>query len=334
MEYNRTAILSYQLKELTLRRLTRNEFFNRLQLIKTVEPITDRAFAKAEDERWRNENQEPHGQPWHVSFHASQFPGDDPLACPRQALYRMMNVPEQSPFSRKSRHLMSIGKIVEYELVNAWHRAGILLSAPPDEEVQTGFQYPEVWLTGSVDSVIEIDGRAVPVEIKTKGKEHIEEMLVGKRGPDDRHISQLKVQIALAARENLWPDKKPITHGFLYYASRDDPTKTAEFRVDLDDHFFDAGIDKLRQWRAYFEEGVLPSINPSKRHPMGWRWSYQPCQWCPFKKACQEDHKEGIDDLMESNAVYKAGRIRDDYDAELARLKVLARWKDKKHGTD
>lgn len=329
MEYTKTNILGIQLNELTLKKLTRNEFFNRLQLIKIIDPITDNAFLKAEDERWRTEKQEPHGHPWHVSFHASQFPGNDPLACPRQALYRMMNVPEQSAFSRKSRHLMSIGKTVEYELVSAYHRAGILLSAPPDEDVQTGFEYPEVWLTGSVDSVIEIDGRPVPVEIKTKSAEHIQEMQVGKRGPDERHISQLKVQIALAKREELWPDMKPITHGFLYYASRNDPTKTAEFRVDLDEEFFDAGIDKLRQWRAWFEEGVLPSINPSKRHPMGWRWSYQPCQWCPFKKSCQEDHKEGIDDLEQSNAVFRAGRIREDYDFELVRLKVRARWEKK-----
>lgn len=330
LTFNKVGVLSYRLQDTMLKRLTRNEFFNRLQLIKTIEPITKEAFLKAEDIRWRTELQEPHGQPWHVSFHASQFPGDDPLACPRQALYRMMNAPEQTPFSQKSRFLMSIGKAVEYELVSGWYRAGILLSAPPDEDVQTGFEYPEVWLTGSVDSVINIDGRPVPVEIKTKSAEHIEEMMVGKRGPDERHISQLKVQIALAKREEMWPEMKPITHGFLYYASRNDPTKTAEFRVDLDEQFFDAGIDKLRQWRAWYEEGVLPSINPSKRHPMGWRWSYQPCQWCPFKKSCQEDHKEAVDDLMESNVVYRAGRIREDYDAETVRLKVLARWKDKK----
>jgi CRISPR/Cas system-associated exonuclease Cas4 (RecB family) len=246
----------------------------------------------------------------------------------------MVNVPEQEPFSRKSRYLMSIGKAVEYELVYAWHLAGILLSAPPDDEYQTQFEFPEVWLTGSVDSIIEIDGRPVPVEIKTKSAEHVEEMCVGKRGPDPNHVSQLKVQIALAAHDNKWPEKKPITHGFLYYASRNDPTKTAEFRVDLDEHFFDAGIEKLRQWRAWFEEGVLPSINPTKRHPMGWRWSYQPCSWCPFKKSCQSDHKEGIDSLEESTAVYRAGRIREDYDFETARLKVLARWKDKNDRTD
>lgn len=223
---------------------------------------------------------------------------------------------------------MSIGKTVEYDLVDAWHRAGILLSAPPDEDIQTGFEFPEVWLTGSVDSVIDIDGRPVPVEIKTKSAEHIAEMQIGKRGPDDRHISQLKVQIALAKADNKWDDMKPITHGFLYYLSRNDPTQTAEFRVDYDEAFFDAGIEKLRRWRAWFEEGVLPSINPTKRHPMGWRWSYPPCNWCPFKKTCQEDHREGITDLAESNGVYRAGRIRDDYDPEKARQEVKDRWKD------
>jgi CRISPR/Cas system-associated exonuclease Cas4 (RecB family) len=331
-DYSKVGILSNQIQGSTqLGRLTRNELWNRLQLIRTIEPINQRAFVKAEDERWRNENQAPHGNPWHVSFHASQFPGDDPLACPRKALYTMMNFPEQQAFSRKSRHLMSIGLAIEQDLVDAWYRAGILLSAAPEDDFQTGFEFPEVWLTGSVDSVIKIDGRAVPVEIKTKSAEVIAEMQVGKKGPDPRHVSQLKVQIALARTSGKWDDLKPITHGFLYYLSRNDPTQTAEFRVDYDEHFFDAGIEKLRRWRGWFEEGLLPSIDSTKRHPMGWRWSYEPCKWCPFKKTCQEDHKEGISDLMESNGVFKAGRIRDDYDAETARLKVLARWKDKKN---
>ena len=314
--------------------LTRQEFFSRLQLLRTVDPITDQAYKKVEEQRWRDRSGDnPHGNPWHVSFHASQFPGDDPMACPRKALYRMMDLPNAEPFRRRSRAVISAGKAAEIDLVQTWHEAGILISAPPTEEIQTGFEYPEAWLTGSVDSVLQPEGwtRPLPVEVKTKYQRDIDEMKLGKKGPDAAHISQLKVQLALVAhfQEEYWPGLDPVTHGYLYYLSRDNPSITAEFRVDLDKRFFEVGIERLKQWRLMFEEDVLPEISPSKKHPMGWRWSYQPCQWCDFKKTCQLDFKQGTKNLSDSVGINRAKLVDPEYDPESARLRVLARWQDK-----
>ena len=332
MEYDGKTIAGLKLRQhLHLRKLTRNELFSRLQLIRTVEPITIKAFSQVEDEIWRGqEDNEPHGHPWHVSFHASQFPGDDPMACPRQALYQMMDFAPQSAMNRLARTTADAGKAIEISLVRAWHRAGILLSAPPEEKVQTGFELPEVWLTGSVDSVIKPEGwnKPVPVEVKSKFQKDIDAMQVGARGPDLRHIFQIKVQLALVRlrQDKLWPKLEPVTHGYIYYVSRDRPTETAEYRVDYDQRFFELGVEQLKQWRGWFLEGFLPSLNPSKKHPMGWRWSYAPCQYCSFKKTCQLDHREGVTDLNGSIGIPRTQAIRPDYDPELAHRRVIKRW--------
>jgi len=314
-------------------KLTRAEMLTRLQVSRTVEPITIAAYKKVEERKWRgNEGNSPHGNPWHTSNHASQFPGDDPKACPRQAMYRLMDLPSAEPFNRRARTVMAAGKSVEEELVSTFNEAGILISAPPDAEVQTGFSYPDGWLTGSVDCVLLPEGytRPLPIEIKSKYQSVIEEMQTGAKKPDPGHISQIKVQLALIKHAqvngDLWSDLDHVTHGFIYYLSRDKPFETAEFRVDLDQQFFDAGIERLKEWQKMFIDGDLVSVDPSKKHPMGWKWSYQPCQWCSYKKSCKLDFEQGIDKLEDSVGINRAKLVRDDYSYEESRKRVLDRW--------
>lgn len=331
--YDRKTILSLKLRSSTqLQKLSRAEFFSRTQVTRTLEPVIQRAYQDVERQRLADSaGDSPHGSPWHTSFHASQFPGDDPKACSRQSLYRMMDFPGDL-FSRRSRVLMAQGKAIEEDLVQTFAEHGQLLSAPPDAPVQTGFTYPEAWLTGSVDCVIRSRNRPLPIEIKTKDRETVEAMQAG-RGPDDGHVFQLKVQLALVRifQDELWPGLDPVTHGFVYYVSRGDKkgeqqVLTAEFRVDLDQRFFEIGVERLKQWRSYFLEDVLPEENPDKRHPMGWKWSYLPCQWCNFKKTCKLDFQERVTTLSESRGIGRARLVRPEYDPDAARLRVLNRW--------
>lgn len=346
MIYDRQTILGLQFNGITnLSKLTRAEFFTRLQLIRTIEPIVDQAFRISEGEILRDQlDDDPHGRPWHVSFHASQFPGNNPMACSRQSLYRMMDFPPSEPTSRKLRQTGDSGKAFETTLVDAWHRAKMLLSSA-DPENQTGFELADAWLTGSVDAVIAIPGRGkpwrpVPVETKERSAQVISEMKLG-RGPFPEHVIQVKVEIAftrLYQELGLWlplDEFDPCTHGYIYYGSRDNPLETAEFRVDYDPKFFHAGVEKLKRWRAYFEEDLLPEDNPGKRstifgHPHGWRWSKAPCQWCNFKKTCQLDFRESVTQLSDSNGVNRARRIRPDYDPQAARQRVCDHWAKRK----
>lgn len=340
MQYDKTTILGLKLRSaVQLRKLTRLELLTRMQLLPVIDPITDEAYKAVEEEKWRKQTDDsPHGHPWHVSFHGSQFPGDDPLACPRESLYRMMDFPAAKPFNRAGRTVMSAGKAIEVELVQTWADAGILLSAAPTEEVQTGFEVEEAWLTSSVDSVILPPrwNKPLPIEIKTKYQKDIDQMKLGMRGPDAKHVIQCKVQVALVRsfQSELWPGLDPVTHGYIYYLSRDRPTETAEFRVDYDPKFFELGLERLKRWRAMFEEGVLPEQDPGKReskfgHPNGktFKWSKLPCQWCDFKDTCQKDFRAGITDLMESHGIEKAKEIRPHYDPQAARDRVFARWR-------
>lgn len=347
MIYNRTNVLSLQLKSaVELRKLSRAEFFTRLQLIKTIEPSIDLAFKIAEEMIHIEQSDDaPHGNPWHVSFHASQFPGNNPMACPRQSLYRMMDFPNPEPMSRMLRQTADLGKTFESTLVLTWATAGMLLSSA-DPDKQTGFEFPDAWLTGSVDAVIQLPGtnRPTPVELKQRKDEVVQEMKLG-RGPYPEHVSQVKVEIAFTRLYQqlglLWSDMDLCTHGYVYYGSRDDPSRTtAEFRVDHDENFWVAGVETLKRWRAYFEEDMLPELNPTGKrttqfgHPNGWRWSRQPCQWCSFKKTCQLDFREGVDQLSNSNGVNRARLVRKDYDPESSRLRVRARWGKRKDNKD
>jgi hypothetical protein len=340
MIYSRSNILGLQLNSsIKLRKLSRAEFFTRLQLVRTIEPIVDLAFKISEEKIHQDQlDDAPHGNPWHVSFHASQFPGDNPLACPRESLYRMLDFPSPDPMPRILRQTADLGKQFETTLVNALFVAGFLISSPDPDE-QTGFELPEAWMTGSVDAVIAYENKPIPIEIKQRKHAVVQEMKLG-RGPFPEHISQIKVQIGFIRLYQklgiMWEDMDLCTHGYIYYGSRDDPDKTtAEFRVDYDENFFVAGIEKLKRWRTYFEEDMLPELNPGKRstifgHPNGWKWSKQPCQWCSFKKTCQLDFREGVTQLSNSNGVNRAKLVRKNYDVDAARQRVKARWAKKK----
>lgn len=341
MNYDRTNVLSVQLRDTMLRRLTRTELFNRLQITRTLEPVVDQAYKLSETKILREQlDDDPHGHLWHVSFHGSQFPGDNPMACARQALYRMMDFPPAEPMPRHLRQTATQGKAIESDLVMAFRNSGFLLSSD-DPDKQTGFELPEAWLTSSVDMVIKPPdwNKPLVIECKQRKAEVVQAMQLGKRGPYPEHVSQIKVQIAfvfLYQETGLWlADLDRITHGMIYYISRDDPMQTAEYRVDLDLSFFQAGVEMLKRWRTYFEEDLLPELNPGKRssifgHPNGWRWSKTPCQYCAFKKTCQLDFREGVTQLSNSVGIERAKLVRPDYDAESARLRVRARWQRKK----
>lgn len=337
MIYDRKTTLGIKLRgAMTLNKLTRNELFSRLQLVRVVDPMVNAAYKEREMSVLKGqEDDSPHGHPWHVSFHASQFPGDDPMACPRQALYRMSDFPNAEPINRKVRVAGQIGKAIELDIVEAFERQGTLLSAGPREKIQTGFELPEAWLTCSVDLVMKPPtwNKPLPIEVKSAYKKEIDQMLTGKVGPRPNHARQAKVQVCFVRHEQeqgkIWANLDPVTHGYVFYFSRDDPSISAEFRVDYDRRFFETGIKRLKEWKKMFIDEDLPEVDPSKKHPMGWKWSYPPCQFCPFKKTCKLDFEQGVRKLNESVGIERAKLIRPQYDYTAARTRVFRRWEKK-----
>src|SRR3954469_18793349 len=96
--------------------LTRAEMWSRIGLTRTIDPLVTHAYSFMD---WleAQEIERGHGRehPWHVSFHGSSFPGDDPNACGRLQLYRMLDAPRDEKWypgrsNRRGRMFMENGK--------------------------------------------------------------------------------------------------------------------------------------------------------------------------------------------------------------------------------
>lgn len=313
---------------------TRPELLAALGLLDPVEPVTKRAFKHHEEKVWRGKlDDSPHGIPWHESFHASSFPGDDDRACGRYAVYGLMDVPGHEPAPRKLRGQATVGSAVEDMLVERWGSYGVLLSNSHDSDYQTNFTDEEHWLTGNCDALIVPEGWDRPhvVEVKTKAHEVVLAMKRLQRGPDDKHVRQCKTYIGRAHEEaDRWPDYKPCMSGTIYYCSRDDPEFTRSFFYSYDPNFMAQGRARLAAWRDNFQRGELPE------HPFGGKeWSQLPCKWCKYKKhACKPDEtrkvegkKEPITRLRDSHGIDWADEVYDfNYDYDKTRKAVLDRW--------
>lgn len=329
-----------------------------------MDPITAAAFANHEKRVWKNDlNSAPHGEEWHTSFHASRFPGDDPKACGRKAVYELLNLPAAGPFDPKVAAMGEVGKAIEMLLVRRWHDEGRLLSAGPNETVQTGFIDPKVWLTGNTDAVLlrPFHHRPHVVDVKSKDHDVVLDMLYGRRSFDPDHRHQILTYIAGFHEQHPWStvmickdtwtladhgpldgqpksvcrvhksdsclqeiELEPAIDGSLYYVSRSRPRVTAEFYFEYDPAFMIKGRTKLAEWKQHFVDGTLPE------RPKDWKWSEPPCQYCPLKKeVCKKDYQAGITDLSESHALAYAQTLRPSWDYAKTREAVQSRWEEK-----
>lgn len=311
---------------------TRQELFAKLGVTKpVVTPILDAAFENEEYQIWKEDlMSSPHGQHWHLSFHASSFPGDNPKACGRQAIYSLMNIPAMNPVDQAGRCVMEAGKAVEEITVWRLHRTGLLLTDPPDAEHQMGYEDKEHWLTGSPDAIIENPKTDSPftTEIKSKDGAVIEQMQQGLRSYDSGHRAQVLTYIGLTKerRYELWPNLKgEVDQGAILYVSRDRPSERHEFKFKHNQDFMDKGYAKLDEWRESYLGEKLPQTE-TKRHPFGWKWTEPPCKWCPVKRVCKADWKENITNTSKSHAIIHAKDVRGDYNYKETRDAVLERW--------
>ncbi len=305
---------------------SRRELFAKLGVHKPiVAPILSACHEREEEQIWREDLfNAPHGEPWHTSFHASNFPGDNPKACARQAMYTMMNVPAMKPFDYHVRLMGEVGKAIEVSTVERFHRAGILLSNPPDEEYQTGYTDEEHWLTCAPDAIIELPNKNRPhvVEVKGKDPKVVEAMREGRRSFDPAHRSQVLTQIGLTHENSLdlWPDMEKCEDGTILYQDRARPGTVHEFKFQYNEKFMEQGRAALKEWQGYFLDGELPP------RPKEWRWTEPPCQYCPVKKLCKADYKDKVTKLEDSNAIKHTEEVRGEYDYNETRQAVLDRW--------
>lgn len=335
------------------------EMLIQLGTLRVAEPSIDWAYMVALEERWRLQlDDSPHGRPWHTSFHASSFPGDDPQACGRFAMYGLMDIPKGGPTDRWLHGTAEAGKSIELSIVRAVRDAGLLVQSgqegrSTDPEArdehgepmpQIGFEDPDHWLTGSVDMPWMPHGHNTPLitEIKTKHEDKIREMALGQRQYDAKHRRQLLCSLGLA-HEHPEAFLHPVTgkplpaaqDGVLYYHPRDTPwpgpIETFEFYFQYDPGFMEEGRAKLAEWKMSFLDDELPQKVAHKNrlsHPNGpgWRWSEGACKYCNLKKICRSDYEDGTTSLSESAAVAVATFQRPGYSHRAKRSAVLRSW--------
>lgn len=125
---------------------------------------------------------------------------------------------------------------------------------------------------------------------------------------------------------------EPPDDGTLIYASRD-PQRgkeldTFSYYFGYDAEHMRAGRAKLAEWRALYEQGILPPhVLENERK----KWTADPCRFCPAaghreKGGCKADYAQGITKLADSTWIPRAREIRPHYDYAQVRAEVFKRW--------
>lgn len=194
--------------------LTRLQFYEALGAeISVVEPILVRAYEREAELEWRGgSNDSPHGSRWSTAFHSSSFPGEDPFACGRLALYGLMDVPDERPREPFLSQWFDLGTQIEHNQVRRFAQDGVLLSRSPavGDDYQTVFVDAEHWLTGAADAIIlpPFWRKGHNVELKSTSAEKISAMRANREDTPSSHakyVRQLKTYIGLAYEQEFAP---------------------------------------------------------------------------------------------------------------------------------
>jgi CRISPR/Cas system-associated exonuclease Cas4 (RecB family) len=195
---------------------------------------------------------------------------------------------------------------------------------------QVRFEDDSTWLTGSGDAVLDLRrfGRdsVTPVDVKSKNHDVVQEMQLGRRSYETKHYNQLQAYIYLCNlfhRDMGWEAMglAPAQGGYIYYASRQNPSLSHAFFVEIDTELIEQGVALLQEWRQSYLNDELPA------RPKDWKWTEEPCKWCPMKKyVCKPDNKEKITNLRDSNAISFAHSLREKYNYDEIKEETIKRW--------
>lgn len=302
--------------------MDRESFFRSAQIVKdgpSLDGWTEQAYKNVEEKRWKNDNH------FSSSFYCSLYPGSE-KNCRCRALYKLLNIPELKPMEPKGVGVTEVGKCVEEQIVERWHKMGILLGPEPPKQLY--IEDENTWMTGYIDAVLNLMPDwyyVLPVEIKSKKNNAIEYMKIGGQSYDEKHYNQLQAYILWCIRNHNkmgWNKLglMPAKGGIIYYVSREDPRNTHEFYVEFDEALARDAEDQLKLWKQSFLNDELPE------RPKEWRWTEEPCKWNPYKKLCKADYKDKIVKLSESNAVKFAMEHNPSYNLDKIKERIKERW--------
>lgn len=259
--------------------ISREQLFRTLNIIKDgvdLEAIVKKSMVEFENHKWQEIDDHTT-----TSFYASQFPGSE-KSCQRKMLYQLMNIPNVDPFPPKLRGQTEMGKAAEEFVVKPLISSGIVLSVNSEKE-QIKFEDPDTWLSGSTDLVLDLRevkyNHVLPVDIKSKDHDVIQQMKIGARNYDEKHYQQVQAYIYFCRKFHVdmgWRDMGllPAKAGMLYYVSRQDPTFVHQFYFKIDREVIDRALENSIHAKEMWQEDILPP------RPEDWKWTEEPCKWC------------------------------------------------------
>jgi hypothetical protein len=329
--------------------------------------LIEEAYQIDEKRIWQeNLERKPHGYDWHTSFHASEFPGDDPMSCARKALYTMMDVPSSGPFEPAGRAIMDAGLDAERQLVRRLYRSGLLIGGDPDKGNQVGFVNKELWFTGNCDAPILPPGSFAPEiwDFKGTDRDKLEKLKSGELEPSEKYLKQIKAYVGLAWLQHKLDEQSDssiwrwcwrcVDCDCLAFTDRPCPLHPGStfYRQELDPCvkgsviYFDRS-QPLRAWnrggmvefevsldKKFMQKGLATLLvwrnsfieDTLPARLKQWKWTEPPCKWCDWKKLCKADTKADVDKLSNSNVIAAAKQINPKYSYDDARDRVLKRW--------
>jgi hypothetical protein len=348
--------------------MDRQTLWGELAQITPVEPLLLSAYEKEEYKTWKNNSgNSPHGMPWATSFHSSAFPGDDDTVCGRAQVYELLDPAPEKPLEPWLREWFSLGSALEHRWIEKFFRYGVLLSADVtgEDQFQTAFEDPDVWLTGSPDAIIlpPYWSKSTVVEIKTTEHSKVLAMIADSDDVPNSHkkyIRQLKTYIGFAHEkpfsptvlvceksgtmfkkvQGKWTDKCNHNHeGFcqpklLKVEPPDDGTLIYSSREEpLKTVSYYCRYDKnfledgKEKLKVWRQLYLEGKIPPHVRENEKAKWSEGECRFCKWKPiGCKVDFKEKRKFLSESELINHTKKIRPQYDYNVTRKAVLDRW--------
>jgi CRISPR/Cas system-associated exonuclease Cas4 (RecB family) len=213
------------------------------------------------------------------SNRASSIGGD----CERQLVYERTSWDQKTPHEVDLELIFREGRVHEEAVLRDLRAAGIEIL-----EQQTALSWPEYQLTGHVDGVIVVDGKAVPIEIKSSSDHiwrsiayrgrgvyawhEVERAFQGKPWLR-RYLAQLQVYMLCKNSDVAILLMKNKSTGALL-----------QINVPLDYGYAESLIQRCERINAHVAAGTLPDRIP---------YGEDTCGECPFAHLCLPDMPAG-----------------------------------------
>lgn len=204
--------------------------------------------------------------------------------CQRRGVLTQTNWKDQEPWSAESLIRFEEGNLQEKAVMRALENAGI----EPIEQ-QMSFEWPEYNLSGHIDCTILVDGKALPLEVKSAAPSIFAQI------SDFESLNKKPWLRAYKAQITLYMLFKNIDKGIMLFKDKSSGLMK-QINVDLDYELGEAALKTAEIINQNIKDGSRP---PRIK-------DIDVCSECPFKSLCCPDVRFGAELRIEDDPDYEA----------------------------